>query len=111
METSLESASMKKKICIVGLGPAGIAAALTFANSTCAKYVLCIDAGSYPSERHCAALENQSCKKEKLCQVISGFGGCSLISGGKISGYPAGNGLSSILGSSRANEDTNRRSN
>jgi uncharacterized FAD-dependent dehydrogenase len=99
METSLERACMKKKICIVGLGPAGIAAALTFANSTCAKEVLCIDAGSCPSERYCAALENQSCRKEKFCKVISGFGGCSLISGGKVSGYPAGNSLSSILGS------------
>ena len=90
---------MKKKICIVGLGPAGIGAALTFAKSTCAREVLCIDAGSFPNERHCAALNNQSCRKEKFCQVISGFGGCSLISGGKVSAYPAGDSLSSILGS------------
>lgn len=35
---------------------------------------------------------------ENPCQMISGIGGCSLASG-KISGYPAGSGLGSILGS------------
>ena len=99
MESSLERTRMKKKICIVGLGPAGIGAALTFAKSTCAKDVLCVDAGSYPNERRCLALKSQSCEREKSCQVISGFGGCSLISGGKVSAYPAGKSLSRILGS------------
>ncbi|GAJ23982.1 unnamed protein product, partial [marine sediment metagenome] len=41
----------------------------------------------------------KSCKKEKPCDLISGFGGCSLLSGGKISNFPAGSKLANILGS------------
>ncbi len=90
---------LKSKVCIVGLGPAGIGAALTLSNSPAARQVLCIDAGPFLHERHCAMLNSQICNKEKPCQVISGFGGCSLLSGGKVSAFPAGNSLSSILGS------------
>jgi uncharacterized FAD-dependent dehydrogenase len=84
------------KVCIVGLGPAGIGSALTFLNSNLAT--LCLDAGTSPNNRSCSILQNSSCKKEKPCQMISGFGGCSLF-GAKISAFPAGSKLATILGS------------
>ena len=85
--------------CIVGLGPAGIGAALTLSNSNLASRVLCLDAGHHPSIKSCSVLQNNSCKKEKPCQMISGFGGCSLLGAGKISAFPAGSKLGAILGS------------
>jgi len=88
------------KICIVGLGPAGIGAALTFMNSNLASQVVCLDAGNSPDKRFCAVLlEKSDCKREKICSMVSGFGGCSFLGGGKISTFPAGTRLSSILGS------------
>jgi uncharacterized FAD-dependent dehydrogenase len=88
------------KICIVGLGPAGIGAALTFMNSNLASYVVCLDAGNSTDKRFCEVLLKKSdCRREKTCQMISGFGGCSFLSGGKISAFPAGSRLKSILGS------------
>ena len=86
------------KVCIVGLGPAGIGSALTFLNSNLATHILCLDAGTLPNIRSCSILQNSSCEREKPCQMISGFGGCSLF-GAKISAFPAGSKLATILGS------------
>jgi len=87
------------KVCIVGLGPAGIGAALTFSKHNLASNVLCLDAGPPPNSRSCLILQKGYCKKDNPCQMISGFGGCSLIGGGKISLLPAGKTLTTILGS------------
>jgi len=86
-------------VCIVGLGPAGIGAALALSKSNLASRVLCLDAGTSLSVRSCSILQNSSCKREKPCQMISGLGGCSLLSGAKISAFPAGSKLATILGS------------
>ena len=88
----------KTEICIVGLGPAGIGAALTFLGADLAADVMCLDAGSPPNDRSCSILQNRSCEKEEPCQIISGIGGCSLF-GDKISTFPAGGGLVNVLGS------------
>jgi uncharacterized FAD-dependent dehydrogenase len=90
--------SHSTKVCIVGLGPAGIGSALTFLNSNLATHILCLDAGTLPNIRSCSILQNSSCEREKHCQMISGFGGCSLF-GAKISAFPAGSKLATILGS------------
>ena len=87
------------EVCIVGLGPAGIGSALSFLNSNLATHVICLDAGTSPNNRSCAVIQNGCCEKEKPCQMISGFGGCSLLGGGKISLFPAGSNLMAILGS------------
>lgn len=86
------------KICIIGLGPAGIGSALTFLNSNLAGDILCIDAGNLFNNRSCPVLQGKSCDKEKHCQIISGLGGCSLF-GSKLSLFPAGSGFVDILGS------------
>ena len=87
------------EVCIVGLGPAGIGCALTFLKSPLTTRVVCLDAGSYVDSRSCSVLQMGMCRKEKPCQVISGFGGCSLIGAGRISAFPAGSGIVNILGS------------
>ncbi|MFQ6060745.1 MAG: hypothetical protein ACE5KV_05570 [Thermoplasmata archaeon] len=86
-------------VCIVGLGPAGIGAAVTLSKSTRAYRILCLDAGGSPRARHCSVLQQSDCNRERPCNMISGFGGCSLLGGGKVSDFPAGSGLASILGS------------
>src|SRR3972149_877059 len=86
-------------VCIIGLGPAGIGTALSFSKSNLASRVLCLDIGTSLNTKSCSILQNGNCKKENPCQMISGFGGCSLLSGGKLSAFPAGSKLGTILGS------------
>jgi len=98
MKENRKLSDYNSKVCIVGLGSAGIGAALTFLGSNLATSMLCLDAGTSTKNRFCSVLQNRNCKKERPCQMISGFGGCSLV-GGKISTFPAGSKLASILGS------------
>jgi len=86
------------KVCIVGLGTAGIGATLTFLKSNLASNILCMDAGTLFNNRSCSVLQGKSCDKEEYCQIISGLGGCSLF-GGKLSLFPAGSGFGDVLGS------------
>jgi hypothetical protein len=86
-------------ICIVGMGPAGIGAALTLSEVNPGLKVLCIDAGESINERNCPISEDYICKKKEHCDVISGIGGASLFGGHKISLLPAGSNLCEIIGS------------
>jgi hypothetical protein len=86
------------KVCVVGLGPAGIGASLKFLDSNLATDVIYIDAGNPSSNRSCSILQDRACRKEEPCQIISGVGGCSLF-GGKISAFPAGGGIIDVFGS------------
>lgn len=86
----------KTNICIIGLGPAGIGAALKF-NNLNKKNVLCLDAGRRHFEKSCNIHSGGSCLKHNPCNIISGFGGSTLFGGGKLSDFPAGSGLSKIL--------------
>ncbi len=86
------------EVCIVGLGPAGIGAALTLSNSHLSPHILCLDAGG-SLDRFCSVLENDGCKKEEACSMISGLGGSSLLGGHKFSTFPAGSELVTIMGS------------
>ena len=88
------------KVCIIGLGPAGIGAALTFLGSNLTGDILCIEAGNLFNDRSCRVLQGKSCDKEKHCQIINGLGGCSLF-GSKLSLFPAGSGFVDILGSKK----------
>jgi len=86
-------------ICIVGMGPAGIGAALSFARSGKSLQVVCIEAGDSVWARQCRLMKNANCDKEYPCSVISGIGGASLFGGHKFSMLPAGTGLVDIVGS------------
>ena len=87
------------KICCVGLGPAGIGLVYTLSNSPLAEHMLCLEAGCAAESRHCHILMGEACNQENPCNMISGVGGCSALASGKLSEYPAGGGLTSILGS------------
>ena len=94
----------KYKACIVGLGPSGLGAALTLSKSGLASELVCLDQGSSPNKRACSILLHGMCEQETPCQMISGFGGCSLLGGGKVGAFPAGSGLSTILGNHRVTD-------
>ena len=89
----------KTEICVVGLGPAGIGTAITFKEYNLLNNVLYLEIGNKPNDRYCSLLSNQICAREIPCQMISGFGGCSLLSGSKLSLLPAGGKLIDITGS------------
>lgn len=86
-------------VCIVGLGPAGLGASLRLAESSIAKGVICIEAGVGADLKTCSIMEGKGCRFVQPCQIVTGVGGSSLLSGGKISLFPAGRALTSILGS------------
>ena len=83
--------------CIVGLGPAGMGSAMRFANSRMAKETLCVELGGGAADRWCSILKGKACRKAEPCEILSGVGGASLLSGGKISEYPAGRSLGDYL--------------
>lgn len=90
--------SYRVEVCIVGLGPAGTGAALTLANSSPTLRTLCFDAGTQMGNKHCLILKNKTCGKHKPCYMISGIGGSSLLGGHKISSFPAGSNIGTVIG-------------
>jgi hypothetical protein len=92
------STQLSSDICIIGLGPAGLGAAFELSKSSTASKLICIDQGGTINTRSCGILEKTEWGKEEFCSVTSGLGGCSLLSGGKISNYPAGSGLQEVVG-------------
>ncbi len=88
----------KYSFCIIGMGPSGLAAALSLAKTRYSKDSICIDAGDIPAERKCRIITDDLCCKSESCNIINGLGGCSYISGGKVSLFPAGKGLKPFLG-------------
>lgn len=92
-------------VCCIGLGPAGIGTVYTFSKSHLAQHTICLEAGVSLDNKNCHILQGGDCKSENPCQMITGIGGCALLSGGKMSGYPAGSGLVSVLGSADVTEE------
>lgn len=79
---------------IVGMGPAGIGMAMSLCNtSNNIKNTICFERGSYPVGTSCSAFLQNECCYSNVCTVISGIGGASTLSSGKISNFPAGSGL------------------
>jgi len=86
------------EICIVGLGPAGLGAALRLADSPMAQSTLCFEAGVPVEEKFCSILRGSPCRRVEPCQMISGVGGSSVLSGGKVSDFPAGRAMEPFTG-------------
>lgn len=86
------------EVCVVGMGPSGLGTALGFARTSLAPSVLCLEAGVAADHKFCSILQNKGCRIVQPCQMISGVGGSSVLSGGKISGYPAGKTMSIAIG-------------
>lgn len=106
--------------CVIGMGPAGIGATLRMLENGKDKSIVCVEAGNDPWSRNCHLRENPNLIRRDYylpeeratdlcivnannkqvghsCEVISGFGGCSFVSGGKLSLFPAGKNLSNII--------------
>lgn len=90
------------KIGVIGLGPAGLGAAIGISTSALASETICIDAGVGINERRCELHAGKGCLQHSHCRVVCGFGGASLLSGGKISQFPAGRGMALIIGNEAA---------
>lgn len=88
-----------KDICIIGFGPASIGAALELANHQIIKNSIVIEAGGGIQEKNCPILKRRNCEKDKVCSIIGGFGGSSVLGGSKLSNYPAGSKIADILDS------------
>lgn len=78
---------------IIGMGPAGIGVAMSLHGTSKIKNTVCFERGGYVSSINCPALSQNECCYSNKCSVISGIGGASVLSSGKISDYPAGSGL------------------
>ena len=66
---------------------------------------ICFERGSYPNEKICSAFLQNECCYSNVCTVISGIGGASTLSSGKISNFPAGSGLVEFFDSEQQLKD------
>lgn len=78
---------------IVGMGPAGIGLAMSLSDTKAIKSTICFERGECTNNSSCSLLQLNKCVCLNSCNIISGIGGASFFSGGKISIYPAGSGL------------------
>lgn len=80
-------------IGIIGLGPAGLGLATSLRGTPKIKRTVCFEKGAFSTDVSCPALSERECCYSNACNIISGIGGSSTLSGGKLSKYPAGSGL------------------
>lgn len=91
-----------KEICIIGFGPASIGAALELSNNPIVEKIIVIEAGDKLADKSCSILKKSACRKDKSCSIISGFGGSSVLGGSKLSDYPAGSKIGTVIDSDEA---------
>ncbi len=84
---------------LIGMGPAGIGLAMSLRDTSKIKKMVCFERGSYTVDVNCPALSEKECCCSNSCGVISGVGGASTLSSGKISNFPAGSGLAEFFDS------------
>lgn len=77
---------------IIGMGPAGIGVAISLTEHGYASKTICFEQGT-KSNAFCLSAESAKCCNNDTCSIISGIGGASNTSSGKLSNYPAGSGL------------------
>jgi len=85
------------EICVVGMGPAwlGIVSQM---KEKMENRLICFEAGDEIENRSCQYLNIKNCNGCATCHMITGVGGCAVLSSGKISGYPAGSKMKTIIG-------------
>ena len=76
--------------CIIGLGPAGIGF-ISSLDDRSLKNSICFEKGNINS--YCSCHTSSVCSHCEQCDIVSGLGGASRFSCGKISNFPAGSGL------------------
>jgi len=84
---------------LIGMGPAGIGFLMGLRDTEKIKDVICFDKGSENTDvLNCSSLLATNCSCP-VCSIVTGVGGASKISSGKISDYPAGSGLETFFDS------------
>lgn len=78
--------------CLIGLGPAGVGF-LSATDKSLISNSICFEQGSSNERCICHMHNGSNCNNCEQCSIISGIGGASRFSCGKISNYPAGSGL------------------
>lgn len=86
---------------LIGMGPAGIGLAMSLRGTSTIKNMICFERGSFNIDVNCSALSEKECCCSNSCGVISGVGGASTLSSGKISNFPAGSGLAEFFDSEK----------
>jgi len=81
------------ELAIIGMGPAGIGVATAIQTSPVIQNTICFERGADVGDKNCAIIKNDTCCNLDACHIISGIGGASNLSSGKISLFPAGSGL------------------
>lgn len=85
-------------VCVIGAGPAGLGFAQAWARRNAGGRLLVLDAGPMVGDRFCTVQDLRGCRRADPCHVLAGVGGASGLAGGKLSEYPAGRGLSILVG-------------
>ena len=93
------------ELAIVGMGPAGIGVATAIQSSPIIRNTICFERGADMAEKNCAIINNDPCCNSDVCHIISGIGGASNLSSGKISFLPAGSGLVGFFASEQELQD------
>ena len=89
----------KKRILIIGAGPAGLTAAYSLVKNKPELKVALFEAGSIRDKNKCSLPLEPQCRKCENCETITGFGGCFLpFHASKLSFPPSGKRLTKILG-------------
>ena len=78
---------MRKKVVIIGAGPAGLAAAYNLVNASNYEVII-IDEGQPLGMRKCAVREGKTCTNCRVCNITHGFGGSGTFSDCKLSLCP-----------------------
>lgn len=84
-------------VCVVGMGPAWLGL-VSQIKEKMENRLICFEAGEEIENRKCQYLSLNNCSACDTCHMIMGVGGCSVLSSGKISGYPAGSKMKTIIG-------------
>jgi len=96
-------------ILIIGCGPAGISAATILNKKKKKIRIALIDVGDHYKNRYCFVDHGKKCANcQPCCKVVSGYGGSVHYGDSiKLSKFPAGKHLISLLGKDRANKYMN----
>ncbi|NHI84089.1 MAG: FAD-dependent oxidoreductase [Candidatus Thorarchaeota archaeon] len=94
----------KKRVVVIGGGPAGLFAAYKLANHA---EVTILDAGRLPTARSCPSQQTLMCAQCNPCNIVAGFGGAGLLSSGLLNltsdiGFP--DAVLDAIGHSRVQE-------
>lgn len=94
------------ELAVIGMGPAGVGVLKSIQDNPIIAKTICFESGATIGGKSCVAIKNNPCCDSTFCHIISGIGGASNLSSGKISCFPAGSGLVRFFDSEEQMEKT-----